>query len=429
MRRILRRGIHHLKSSIIKQYWDDVLNYSHRPEFYNPMSSTTHSQTNIQKLVQQIVKSRREDGDIWPTLLCKQFCEFYTNANLNQRARILTILGAEFGLDQEHINKSIESYQKQQHKQGRPGVLNLAKLRSSLEPAYESLFNRISQLPGGLLFLVHMRSHCLHLLNRADLENDAIQNIETHLKLQFQIWFGATGMELEKISWKSPAHVLEKIVAYEAVHKIRTWEDLKQRLGPGRICFSFFHPAIPHEPLTFVQVALLDQIPSTIEEILQDPNPGTDSASVAIFYSITSSQKGLQGVDLGHFLIKRVIKETQTTMPFITTFCTLSPIPNFRNWIETILNEEIYIAYPDHCTLPRGIQRLLLSDELKLLQQLPNPPESSNLKNIFEVFGNNVALFKKGKSVSSKGRNHHEACSRASMQSIYTLGKAKRVCN
>jgi hypothetical protein len=237
-----------------------------------------------------------------------------------------------------------------------------------------------------------MRSHCLSLLK--DSQTDGISTIETHLKLQFQSWFGASGMELEKITWKSPANVLEKIVKYEAVHKIPSWNALKQRLGPGRICFAFFHPAIPHEPLTFVQVALMDRIPSHIEQILQDPQPGIDTPSIAIFYSITSSQKGLSGVDLGHFLIKRVIKETQTTMPYITTFCTLSPIPNFSTWIESILMQEEYIAYPDHCTKPRGIQKILLSHEVKLLQQLPSPPESTNLKTIFRYYLKKENLFR-----------------------------------
>jgi hypothetical protein len=412
---LFRRRIHHLKSSIIQQYWDDVMKYSHEREV--PIRKhKAIPPSEIQRLVQQIVKSKREDGDIWPTLLCKQFCDTYCSLDISQRAHILTILGTEFGLDQAFAQESIERFQKQQHRHGRAGVMALQRLRNALEPAYESLFHRISQLPGGLLFLIQMRAHCLSMLNLGEYQTEGIQTIEAHLKLQFQHWFNSSGMELERISWKSPANILEKIVKYERVHAIPSWEALKQRLGPGRLCFSFFHPAIPHEPLTFVQVALLNQIPSTIEQILQDPKPGSDSAFVAIFYSITSSQKGLSGVDLGQFLIKRVVKEIQATIPQITTFCTLSPIPNFRKWILNTIHEEDQIAYPDH-SLPasKGIHKVLLPHELALIMRLPKPNHGSNLKDILLVIMIDVVSSKERSTISSAYRGSIETHSRTPM--------------
>ncbi|KAI8853561.1 malonyl-CoA decarboxylase, partial [Chytridium lagenaria] len=132
-----------------------------------------------------------------------------------------------------------------------------------------------------------------------------------------------------------------EVIQYEAVHAIPSWQALKQRLGPARLCYAFFHRGMPHEPLTFIQVALLKEIEWDVQRILNDPAPDfTDPhlCKTAIFYSISSSQKGLAGVDLGNFLIKRVVKEIQRDFPAVSTFCTLSPIPGFRSWLNTQFN-------------------------------------------------------------------------------------------
>lgn len=381
------RLIHQLKSSIISQYWDDVIKHAHQPEFY--LKKRKQNQMNIapleiHKLIGQIIRTKREDGDIWPALLCKQFTEYYSLLDINQKANVLKILEEDFGVDHKSIEEAIKSYQGSRLKTGR-SFLNVAnRLRVSLEPAYDSLFNRISQLPDGMAFLVNLRADLLQLLHsKVSLEHpDHLYAIENHLKLKFQKWFGINHLELEQITWKSPANVLEKIVAYEAVHDISSWSALKQRLGPGRFCYSFFHPSMPHEPLTFVQVAVLDHLPLTIDSILLDPNPKSEGNTVAAFYSITSSQRGLAKVDLGNFLIKRVMKELQIMLPDIKTFYTLSPIPKFRNWLETSLNEEKERA---NIHSPKRNSQLFLQNEIDSLKALqPFPKDADSIK-VFEV--------------------------------------------
>ena len=147
-------------------------------------------------------------------------------------------------------------------------------------------------------------------------------------------------LQLQQIQWNtSSAEFLEKIMKYEAVHQITSWDALKQRLGPGRLCFAFTHPGIPFEPLTFIQIALTHSISDNVQSILQQKpdSMAKELPTVAIFYSITSPHVGLSGIDLGVFLIKRVVKQLQEQIPSISTFCTLSPIPKFRIWLETVM--------------------------------------------------------------------------------------------
>ena len=54
-----------------------------------------------------------------------------------------------------------------------------------------------------------------------------------------------------------------------------------------------------------------------------------DSAlcTTSIFYSITSTQTGLQGIELGNSLIKQAVKKLKEEFPTMSQFSTLSPIP------------------------------------------------------------------------------------------------------
>jgi malonyl-CoA decarboxylase len=196
---------------------------------------------------------------------------------------------------------------------------------------------QFNSLPEGVKFLVDMRSDLL----RYGQGDPWLQSLEKDLKGLLVSWFDIGFLELKRITWYSPAALLEKLIAYEAVHEIRSWDDLKNRLGPDRRCYAFFHPRMPDEPLIFVQVALVSRMSTSIQEVLDVPiatrNPVT--ANTAVFYSISNAHWGLQGVSFGSFLIKRVVDQLAQELPGIKTFVTLSPIPGFRRYLDRRLDE------------------------------------------------------------------------------------------
>jgi malonyl-CoA decarboxylase len=140
---------------------------------------------------------------------------------------------------------------------------------------------------------------------------------------------------MERVDWNSPAQLLEQIIRHEAVHEIDGWDDLRRRLQPDRRCFAFFHPQLPDEPLIFVEVALVPEMPAAIAPLIDKrAQPlAPDQFKVAAFYSISNCQPGLRGVSLGNFLIKRVAEQLQRELPQLKRFCTLSPIPGFAKWL------------------------------------------------------------------------------------------------
>ncbi|KAJ3271894.1 hypothetical protein HDV01_006108 [Terramyces sp. JEL0728] len=345
-----------------------IMVYTHHPELFH-LGKSELQDTQIRNFIENVVKSKRQDGDIWPVLLCKQLTEYYENTDNNGKLYFFNLLGKEFGLDNKSIQSAIQQYQRSSPSCGRKLVMATNRLQKQLQPSYTKLFNSISKLPGGLLFLINLRQDLLEFI-RTETQKDYLLAINESLKIQFQEWFGLNNIDLEQLTWTSSALVLEKIIKYEAVHSIHTWGALKQRLGPGRFCFAFFHKSIPFEPLTFVQVATMKSIPENIDSILNDPDPDTEGATVAIFYSITSSKKGLTGVDLGNFLIKRVVKELQAKLPSISTFVTLSPIPNFREWLETNLNLN---------------REMFLPKEIKAIRSLV-PYTSAPINNVFSLY-------------------------------------------
>jgi malonyl-CoA decarboxylase len=210
-----------------------------------------------------------------------------------------------------------------------------AALARAADPPRQELLRRMNMAPGGTGALVAMRKEiAAHLRDRPELKL-----LDADLKHLFASWFNRGFLELRRIDWQSPAAVLEKLIAYEAVHEINGWDDLRRRLAPDRRCFAFFHPALPGEPLIFVEVALVEGLAGAVPPLLlQD---GDDDAALAraaradtaIFYSISNCQDGLRGVSFGNFLIKQVVEELQAEFPDLRRFSTLSPVPGFRRWL------------------------------------------------------------------------------------------------
>jgi len=214
-----------------------------------------------------------------------------------------------------------------------PTAAHLEKISQTAEPGWQEVFRRLNATPGGTVRLVRMRQELLTLAKKTP----ALKRLDAGLKQLMRGWFNPGFLVLKPVTWESPASILEKIIAYEAVHEITSWDDLRARLAPqDRRCFAFFHPSMPDEPLIFVEVALTTDTPDTIRSVLAGERDIIDehSANTAVFYSISNCQRGLEGISFGNFLIKRVARDLKRDLPGLRTFVTLSPVPGFRSWLE-----------------------------------------------------------------------------------------------
>jgi malonyl-CoA decarboxylase len=226
-----------------------------------------------------------------------------------------------------------------------------AALAEAADPPRQELLRRMNMAPGGTAALIAMRSEITaHLRDKPELKL-----LDADLRHLFASWFNRGFLELRRVDWQSPAAVLEKLIAYEAVHQIKGWDDLRRRLASDRRCFAFFHPALPGEPLIFVEVALVQGLAAAMPPLLarqadeEAARAQAARADTAIFYSISNCQDGLRGISFGNFLIKQVVEELQTEFPQLKRFSTLSPIPGFRRWLMQRLAEG---SDPDTALLP-----------------------------------------------------------------------------
>lgn len=203
--------------------------------------------------------------------------------------------------------------------------------RATVSPR-RRLLQRFSAFPEGIRFLVDLRAEML-----AHLKSDKrLQALDVEMEYMFSTWFDVGFLDLRRLSWDSPASLIEKLIRYEAVHDIVSWADVKNRLDSDRRCYGFFHPRLPDEPLIFVEVALADAIADSMAPLLDESATPSDlnKATTAIFYSISNTQPGLRGVSFGDSLIKRVVESLKAEFPRLKTFATLSPIPGFRGWLS-----------------------------------------------------------------------------------------------
>jgi len=210
------------------------------------------------------------------------------------------------------------------------------RLAAAVESPTEELFTRFNTAPGAIRVLVKMREHLLDLLD----DRPHLLPLEHDLQHLFHSWVNPGFLEFERIDWRTSATVLEKLIAYEAVHEIAGWDDLRRRLGDDRRCFAFFHPVLPDEPLIFVEVALTRGLPDAIGPLLEAWPPGAAGpADTAVFYSINNCQRGLVGISFGNFLLKEVVDSISAELPGVRVFATLSPVPGFRRWLEEELRD------------------------------------------------------------------------------------------
>jgi len=277
----------------------------------------------IVELSEHLLSGRGEASGV---ALAKAVLDSYANAPTATRLAFLTALAERFGADPQKVEEAIQAYRE------KPSAATLHRLHTAAEARRQELMRRLNLAPGGTAALVKMREELIeHLPNRPDLK--AVDADFVHL---FSSWFNRGFLVLRPIDWTTPANILEKIIRYEAVHEIHDWDDLRRRLEPpDRRCFAFFHPQLVDEPLIFVEVALTQDIPDAIAPLLaKDRKPiAAETATTAVFYSISNTQRGLAGVSFGNFLIKQVVDDLKRELPNLKTFVTLSPVPGFARWL------------------------------------------------------------------------------------------------
>jgi malonate decarboxylase alpha subunit len=271
-----------------------------------------------------------ERGEASGAVVARELHDCLRALGAEDRLAFHCFLATGFQPDAKRLRAAAEAYLAESTAEG------AARLAEAAEPARQELLRRMNMSPCGTAALVAMRKELSSRLR----DEPELKVLDADLKHLFASWFNRGFLELRRIDWQSPAAVLDKLIAYEAVHEIQGWEDLRRRLAPDRRCFGFFHPALPGEPLIFVWVALVEGLAAAVQPLLaRDSEEGAarrqaERADTAIFYSISNCQDGLRGVSFGNFLIKQVVEELKAELPHLSRFSTLSPVPGFRRWLE-----------------------------------------------------------------------------------------------
>ena len=284
----------------------------------------SHERSGLIELGEQLLSRRGEASGM---ALAERLLAEFESADHEARLAFLQALASHFGADAHAVEAAIDAYR------AASGPEPLERLHRATEPRRQELVRRMNYAPGGTASLIRMRESLMDAV-AGDPQLAAVDADFVHL---FSAWFNRGFLILRPIDWDTPASVLEKLIRYEAVHEIRGWDDLKNRLGPpDRRCYGFFHPRLPDDPLIFVEVAFTREMPASIASILDTAREpiAPEAATTAVFYSISNTQRGLTGVSFGHFLIKQVVEDLQREFPGLTTFVTLSPAPRFARWLD-----------------------------------------------------------------------------------------------
>ncbi len=280
--------------------------------------------SSIGELCEELLSTRGEASGI---ALASAILQKYNGLDAQEKEDFFRFLTEDFDIDIENAEKSIGRYKDEKTYE------SFKTFIKAVEPRRQELMRRLNAAPGGTTQLVQMRAD---LSANREVSKECAR-LDADFQHLFNSWFNKGFLVLRRIDWTTPAHILEKIIKYEAVHEIGSWDELRSRLEPeDRRCFAFFHPAIPDDPLIFVEIALTQGIATSIQDVLSDDRDviTEDNATTAIFYSISNCQKGLKGVSFGNFLIKQVAMDLAAEMPNLKNFATLSPIPGFMRWLK-----------------------------------------------------------------------------------------------
>jgi malonyl-CoA decarboxylase len=320
---------------------------------------------NINKAVDSVMST---SGEVSSLVFAEHLLNLIEDLDDNGLKKFLKDLLKNYDIDTNVLLKDVKNYSSNKNAE------NFEKIRISSEPGWIELFRRLNSSSNGTYRLVKLRER-IRSLNDEDLKT-----FDLRLLKLFKYWFNPSFLVLEKIDWETPANILEKIIEYEAVHEINSWDDLRARLAPvDRQCFAFFHPLIPNDPLIFVEVALTTGIPKSIQKIinLDRQEIEIEDANTAIFYSISNCHNGLLGISFGNFLIKQVASNLKRELPGLNQFTTFSPLPGFMKWME----EYSPISF-ERCTDKNCSEDELTKNAIKYLTHserddgMPNDPVS-----------------------------------------------------
>ena len=289
-----------------------------------PSDAAAQAADNLNALCASLLSQR---GEVSTARIASEAIAAYRQLTEQGRGAFFNTLVDDYSADMEAIRHAIDGYRSD------PSAARVDALHTAAEPPRQELFRRLNTAPGGTRMLVQMRADLLRTLEEHP-ERGAVDADLMHL---FRSWFNRGFLVLQRIDWRTSAVVLERLIQYEAVHQIQGWDDLRRRLENDRRCYAFFHPALPDEPLIFIEVALTRRIAGRVQSLLDPRAPIGEPAQArcAMFYSITNCQSGLRGVSFGNFLIKQVVEDLSREFGRIRRFATLSPIPGFRAWLAT----------------------------------------------------------------------------------------------
>ena len=320
---------------------------------------------NINKAVDSVMST---SGEVSSLVFAEHLLNLIEDLDDNGLKKFLKDLLKNYDIDTKVLLKDVKNYSSNKNTE------NFEKIRISSEPGWIELFRRLNSSSNGTYRLVKLRERI------RSLNDEELKTFDLRLLKLFKYWFNPSFLVLEKIDWETPANILEKIIEYEAVHEINSWDDLRARLAPiVRQCFAFFHPLIPNDPLIFVEVALTTGIPKSIQKIinLDRQEIEIEDANTAIFYSISNCHNGLLGISFGNFLIKQVASNLKRELPDLNQFMTLSPLPGFMKWME----EYSPISF-ERCTDKNCSEDELTKNAIKYLTHserddgMPNDPVS-----------------------------------------------------
>ena len=290
----------------------------------------TDREDGITELASALLSRRGEASGV---AIAREIVERYRILPVDERRAFLTFLASTMEPDAGRLAGAARAYLAD------PGSTAVAALQSAMESPRQEFFRRLNLAPGATADLVAMRRDVI------EARDPALAPVNRDLMHLLTAWFNRGFLVLRRIDWQTPAAILEKIIDYEAVHEIETWDDLRRRLDPAdRRCFAFFHPSLIDEPLIFVEVALTADIPDSIQSVLEEEAPKAGEAlarpTTAVFYSISNCQEGLRGISFGNFLIKQVAEDLVKEIPSLKTFVTLSPMPYFARWLDDTLGKK-----------------------------------------------------------------------------------------
>lgn len=311
-----------------RKAWDGIIGMARKTLAKKEgMDPRYENRDHLQRLIHDCIYAK--GGDVSARSRTVELGAVYLQLSEKGQEMFHDILAHDFDIDRQLLAEKIRKLEEAQNQ--KEAITAEIDLKNALTPPRITLLTQFSSLPNGLKLLIDMRAALLARIK----EDQRLYKLSLDIKELLGAWFDIGMLDLQEITWNSPAALLEKLIEYEAVHEIRSWGDLRSRLDSNRLCFAFFHNKMPSEPLIFVEVALTDKLSSNIQSLLHNEDDKTDPelASTAIFYSISNTQPGLAGINLGNFLIKTVVQELSKHFDNVKHFATLSPVPGFKKWL------------------------------------------------------------------------------------------------